>query len=440
MPAATAAQAELLVSAAQPVAPLARLGPTASTLMVEQLAMAATAAQVLQALTERLYFLMVEQAVPAVLEGVVALVEPLVVWEAWLGQTVLAATVALALMVARALVGLRELMARILAKPAAMDFREAKAAMAEPGARLALVPDLPQMALVEMVATGDLPAWPAMEATVQMVTRRPPMAEPVEMAAIPAWLEPGERVDLEPGARMVSMGLLRHPAAMGATAERASRRILLVSQAATAAAAGTAALMATAAMAAQVATACIPRIRACLVPMAEQAATVAREAPCLGTAATAAEAATAVRLSAAAWVRGAIGSAKTRRSVDQVETEGLEAPRFLETLARAALVATVVRAVTVAQDLVQQRPETMVVTVALVHPAALRVPVVQEVLRVQWGLMAQEATAAMEDMQANLATAEMARRAMHRVRTVALVALVAILVSRDPVVRAARQA
>jgi hypothetical protein len=51
--------------------------------------------------------------------------------------------------------------------------------------------------------------------------------------------------------------------------------------------------------------------------------------------------------------------------------------------------------------------------VALVHPAARGGPVVQEVMRVQWGLMAQEATAAMEDMQANLATAEMARRAMH---------------------------
>jgi hypothetical protein len=81
-----------------------------------------------------------------------------------------------------------------------------------------------------------------------------------------------------------------------------------------------------------------------------------------------------------------------------------------------------------------------VATVALVHPAARGVLVVQEVMRVQWGLMAQEATAAMEDMQANLATAEMARRAMHRVRTVALVALAAILVSQDPVVRAARQA
>jgi hypothetical protein len=89
-----------------------------------------------------------------------------------------------------------------------MDYREATAALAEPGARLALVPDLPQMALVEMEATGDLPAWLAMEATVQMVTRRPPMAEPVEMAAIPAWQELGERGDLEPGARMVSMGLL----------------------------------------------------------------------------------------------------------------------------------------------------------------------------------------------------------------------------------------
>jgi hypothetical protein len=355
-------------------------------------------------------------------------------------STELAAMQAAAATAARVLKASRELMARVLAKPEAMDFREAMAAQAEPGVRLALVPDLPQMALVEMVATGDLPAWLAMEATVQMVTRRPPMAEPVEMAAIPAWLELGERADLEPGARMVSMGLPQPAVGMAAMAERASRRILLVSQAATAAAAGTAALMATAAMAAQVATACIPRIRACLVPMAERAATVAREAPCLGTAATAAEAATAVRVSAAAWVRGAIGSAKTRRSVDQVETEGLEAPRFLETLARAALVATAVRAVTVAQDLVQQRPETLVVTVALVHPAALRVPVVQEVLRVQWGLMAQEATAAMEDMQANLATAEMVRRAMHRVRTVALVALAAILVSRDPVVRAARQA
>ena len=266
----------MLVSAAQPVAPLARLGPTASTLMVEQLAMAATAAQVLQALTERPYFLMVEQAVPAVPEGVVALVEPLVVWEAWLGQTVLAATVALAPMVARALVGLRELMARILAKPAAMDFREAKAAMAEPGARLALVPDLPQMALVEMVATGDLPAWLAMAATVQLVTRRPPMAEPVEMAAIPAWLELGERADLEPGARMVSMGLLRHPAAMGATEVMVLLRCSQATPVEMAALAEPVALSATAAMGDSGAMAHPGRTES-QVPMAQLAATAAAE-------------------------------------------------------------------------------------------------------------------------------------------------------------------
>ena len=45
------ARVELLASAAQPAALLARLGPTASTAMVEQLAMAATAAR---ALTEQL--------------------------------------------------------------------------------------------------------------------------------------------------------------------------------------------------------------------------------------------------------------------------------------------------------------------------------------------------------------------------------------------------
>ena len=43
----------MLVSAAQPVAHLARLGPTASTAMVGQLAMVATAARVLQALMEQ---------------------------------------------------------------------------------------------------------------------------------------------------------------------------------------------------------------------------------------------------------------------------------------------------------------------------------------------------------------------------------------------------
>ena len=52
-PAAMVVQAELLVLAAQPVAPLARLGPTASTAMVGQLAMVATAARVLQALMEQ---------------------------------------------------------------------------------------------------------------------------------------------------------------------------------------------------------------------------------------------------------------------------------------------------------------------------------------------------------------------------------------------------
>ena len=52
-PAAMVVQAELLVSAAQPVAHLARLGPTASTAMVGQLAMVATAARVLQALMEQ---------------------------------------------------------------------------------------------------------------------------------------------------------------------------------------------------------------------------------------------------------------------------------------------------------------------------------------------------------------------------------------------------
>ena len=49
-----AAQAELLASAAQPVALLARLDPTASTAMVEQLVMAEPEARVLQALMEQL--------------------------------------------------------------------------------------------------------------------------------------------------------------------------------------------------------------------------------------------------------------------------------------------------------------------------------------------------------------------------------------------------
>jgi hypothetical protein len=49
-----------------------------------------------------------------------------------------------------------------------MDSREETAAMAEPGARVALVPDLLRTGLAEMVVTGDLPVWPAMAAPVPM--------------------------------------------------------------------------------------------------------------------------------------------------------------------------------------------------------------------------------------------------------------------------------
>ena len=41
--------------------------------------------------------------------------------------------------------------------------------MAEPGARVALVPDLLRTGLAEMVVTGDLPVWPAMAEPVPMV-------------------------------------------------------------------------------------------------------------------------------------------------------------------------------------------------------------------------------------------------------------------------------
>ena len=295
---------------------------------------------------------------------------------------------------------------------AAMVVSQAHRGMVETAARA-----MPPRRMVEMVEMAEIPA------------RRELVRWEVRRAALELLL-----------ARMEPMAPPQPAAAMAAMAERASRRILLVSRAATAATAVTAALMATAAMAAQVATACIPRIRACLVPMAARAAMPAMVAPCSGTAATAAEAGTAVRVSAAAWVRGAIGSAKTRRSVDQVETEVLEAPRFLETLARAAQVATAVRAVTVAQDLVQQRPETLEATVALVHPAALRVPVVQEVLRVQWGLMAQEATAAMEVSLGSGAMVAMVLPVTRPIPMAATAGRAAIRARQVPVALAARQA
>jgi hypothetical protein len=84
------------------------------------------------------------------------------------------------------------------AKLVVMASQAATAAMAEPGARVALVLDLLRTGLAEMVVTGDLPVWPAMAATVPMVTRRAPMAEPVVMAVTPAWLDWEAWVDLDP--------------------------------------------------------------------------------------------------------------------------------------------------------------------------------------------------------------------------------------------------
>ena len=83
-----AVQAELLVLAAQPVAPLARLVRMASTAMVEPVAMAEPGDLVLRELMARPCLLMVAQAVSAAMEEPVAMEELQVVWEAWPGQMV----------------------------------------------------------------------------------------------------------------------------------------------------------------------------------------------------------------------------------------------------------------------------------------------------------------------------------------------------------------
>lgn len=59
---------------------------------------------------------------------------------------------------------------------AGMDFREATAGMAGPGARAALVAALLRTGLAGMVVTGDLPGWPAMEATERLEMQSHPMA------------------------------------------------------------------------------------------------------------------------------------------------------------------------------------------------------------------------------------------------------------------------
>ena len=103
-----------------------------------------------------------------------------------------------------------------------MDFLEAMVAMAEPGARVALVPDLLRTGLAEMVVTGDLPVWPAMAATVPMVTRRPLMAEQVEREAMSALRELEEPAAREEGVPQAEQAVRteppRHPAAMVGTA------------------------------------------------------------------------------------------------------------------------------------------------------------------------------------------------------------------------------
>jgi hypothetical protein len=59
---------------------------------------------------------------------------------------------------------------------AGMDFREATVGMAEPGARAALVAALLLTGLAGMVVRGDLPGWPAMEATERLEMQPHPMA------------------------------------------------------------------------------------------------------------------------------------------------------------------------------------------------------------------------------------------------------------------------
>jgi hypothetical protein len=83
--AAVAVRVELPVLAAQPVEPLARLALTASTAMVEPLAMAEPGDLVLRELMARPCLLMAEQGVSAAMEEPVALEELQVVWEAWPG-------------------------------------------------------------------------------------------------------------------------------------------------------------------------------------------------------------------------------------------------------------------------------------------------------------------------------------------------------------------
>jgi len=91
--------------------------------------------------------------------------------------------------------------------------------VAVPGARVALVPDLPRMGSAELVATAEMLANRAMAATVPMVTRQPLMAEPVEMAATPAWLDWEAWADLDQLlALTVRTEPPRHPAAMEGTA------------------------------------------------------------------------------------------------------------------------------------------------------------------------------------------------------------------------------
>ena len=83
-----AVRVELPVLAAQPVEPLARLALTASTAMVEPLAMAEPGDLVLRELMARPCLLMAEQGVSAAMEEPVAMEELQVVWEAWPGQMV----------------------------------------------------------------------------------------------------------------------------------------------------------------------------------------------------------------------------------------------------------------------------------------------------------------------------------------------------------------
>ncbi len=91
---------------------------------------------------------------------------------------------------------------------AGMDFREATVGMAEPGARAALVAALLLTGLAGMVVRGDLPGWPAMEATERLEMQTHPVAgraareamwelpdseEPAEAARPPGQMEPTAR-------------------------------------------------------------------------------------------------------------------------------------------------------------------------------------------------------------------------------------------------------